>query len=150
MKLNKIISHFCFQKELAILCIMLPASHGYQFYGKREAAFHGTSHLQIVQYVLYTWKRKIILHRHSIVVVRFLMFSIKEWTCWWIPKPFLHSRKSLQVKFISTGKERKTFNKYYQYFQKLIMNSLKQQISERDCQYEQKACLASRLSPLWT
>lgn len=34
------------------------------------------------------------------------------------------------------------FNKYYQCFQKLIMNSLKVEINESVCQYEQKHCLS--------
>lgn len=34
------------------------------------------------------------------------------------------------------------FNKYYQGFQKLIMNSLKLEINESVCQYEKKHCLS--------
>lgn len=34
------------------------------------------------------------------------------------------------------------FNKYYQGFQKPIMNSLKMEINESVCQYEQKHCLS--------
>lgn len=34
------------------------------------------------------------------------------------------------------------FNKYYQSFQKLIMNSLKMEINESVCQYEQNQCLS--------
>lgn len=52
---------------------------------------------------------------------------------------FLCSEK-FKVKFIKViGKERKTFNKYYQYFQKLIMNSWKQQIRKETANLNLKA-----------
>ena len=91
----KIISHSCFQKELAFCMLYseLPAPRGYQFYGKWEVAFHCTLCHQIVQYMLRTWKHEIILRRHSTTVVRILIFSIKEWTCWWIPKTFFIFQK---------------------------------------------------------
>lgn len=96
----KIISHSSFQKEpgFCMLYGELPAPRGHQFHGKWEAAPHCTLCRQIVQRALCTWKRETILRRHSTTVVRILMFPFKEWTCWWIPKPFFMFQKEFTSK----------------------------------------------------